>query len=175
MIGRPTTASQQLGSGQRDSAPLDEDQELISNKNNMPRRRVEPANGDEFGKILRRARRAAGLSVSEVANKCGLSQGYLSRVELGTAKPPSEQVVYAIARALQLDPLGLLEVAGLVPKVVKQAFFRTPDIYYLISSLPIRERQRLARKLREQYDTSPPHDNPSYAEIQRIKKDLLSC
>jgi transcriptional regulator with XRE-family HTH domain len=48
-------------------------------------------------------RRAAGLRREELADLAGISVDYLVRLEQGRAASPSEQVVAALARALQLD------------------------------------------------------------------------
>ena len=42
------------------------------------------------GAAIRAIREATGLSVSALAPRCDMSQGYLSHVELGTKKPTVE-------------------------------------------------------------------------------------
>jgi transcriptional regulator with XRE-family HTH domain len=51
-------------------------------------------------------RRVAGLRREEVALLAGISVAYYLRIEQGHVTHPSEQVVYALARALQLDIEG---------------------------------------------------------------------
>ena len=51
-------------------------------------------------------RRVAGLRREEVALLAGISVAYYLRIEQGHVSHPSEQVVYALARALQLDVEG---------------------------------------------------------------------
>lgn len=53
------------------------------------------------GAAIRAIREAVGVSVSALAPRCDVSQGYLSRVELGD-KQPSPQVLRNIA-----DQLGV--------------------------------------------------------------------
>lgn len=53
------------------------------------------------GAAIRAIREAVGVSISAFAPRCGVSQGYMSRVELGDAQP-SATVPRAIA-----DQLGL--------------------------------------------------------------------
>jgi transcriptional regulator with XRE-family HTH domain len=63
-------------------------------------------------------RRAAGLRREELADLSGISVDYLVRLEQGRATTPSEQVVAALARALQLNGEErdhLYRLAGLRP------------------------------------------------------------
>lgn len=48
------------------------------------------------------------LTEKQLARLCGLSQGYLSDLELGK-KSPTLRVVVQIANALKVHPLDLLE------------------------------------------------------------------
>ncbi|MFJ2200742.1 helix-turn-helix transcriptional regulator [Streptomyces violaceusniger] len=63
-------------------------------------------------------RRAPGLRREELAQLAGLSVDYILRLEQGRAKNPSDQVVGALARALQLSRAErdqLYRSAGLLP------------------------------------------------------------
>lgn len=51
------------------------------------------------GAAIRALREAIGISISALAPRCDVSQGYLSHVELGT-KQPSPQVLRNIATQL---------------------------------------------------------------------------
>nr|WP_248296426.1 helix-turn-helix transcriptional regulator [Streptomyces sp. S1D4-11] len=51
-----------------------------------------------------RTRRVPGLRRDEVARLAGVSTEYYTRLEQGRAGSPSQEVVEALARALQLDP-----------------------------------------------------------------------
>src|SRR6185437_8169464 len=55
-----------------------------------------------WGHLLRMARQVAGLSLSEVAERSGLSKGYLSKLESAhpSAANPSRATLAALARAL---------------------------------------------------------------------------
>jgi transcriptional regulator with XRE-family HTH domain len=63
------------------------------------------------GQAIRAIREAVGVSISAFAPRCGVSQGYLSRVELGDATP-SPTVLRAIADQLGV---GLDAVSYVVP------------------------------------------------------------
>jgi transcriptional regulator with XRE-family HTH domain len=56
----------------------------------------------DWGRLLRLARQVAGLSLSELSARTGLSKGYLSKLESGhvTAQNPSRATLAALARAL---------------------------------------------------------------------------
>jgi transcriptional regulator with XRE-family HTH domain len=56
----------------------------------------------DWGRILRLARQLAGLSLTELSTRTGLSKGYLSKLESGhvTAQNPSRATLAALARAL---------------------------------------------------------------------------
>jgi len=56
----------------------------------------------DWGRLLRLARQVAGLSLSELSARTGLSKGYLSKLESGhvNAQNPSRATLAALARAL---------------------------------------------------------------------------
>lgn len=63
-----------------------------------------------FGRVLRDARMAAGLSQPELAQRAGLHRNYLGEVERG-AKCPSLCAVDALATALGVPASKLVEEA----------------------------------------------------------------
>lgn len=65
-----------------------------------------------LGDIIRRQRELQALSVRQFAEMAGISNPYLSQIERGL-RDPSEQVVEAIARTLDLSADALYEEAGL--------------------------------------------------------------
>ncbi len=70
-----------------------------------------------FGEYVRSARVAAHVSQARVAAEAGISQSYLSQIELaksGANGPlrPLPNAVFGLARALNLDPADLLARAG---------------------------------------------------------------
>lgn len=56
----------------------------------------------DWGRLLRTARQVAGLSLSDLSARTGLSKGYLSKLESGQdgARNPSRATLVALARAL---------------------------------------------------------------------------
>ena len=79
------------------------------------RDRVSPA---AAGLPLGGHRRADGLRREELAQLAGISVDYVTRLEQGRARNPSEQVVEALGRALRVSGSErdhLFHLAGLVP------------------------------------------------------------
>jgi transcriptional regulator with XRE-family HTH domain len=66
-----------------------------------------------LGEYLREQRRAAELSLRELAREAGVSNPYLSQVERGLRKPSAE-VLNKIAGALQISAEHLFVQAGLL-------------------------------------------------------------
>jgi transcriptional regulator with XRE-family HTH domain len=75
--------------------------ELTKSENEMPDQPGETW-ATRWGLMLRLARQVAGLSLSEVAERSGLSKGYLSKLESAhpSAANPSRATLAALARAL---------------------------------------------------------------------------
>ncbi len=88
----------------------------------------------DWGRLLRTARQVAGLSLTDLSARTGLSKGYLSKLESGQdgARNPSRATLVALARALpsfrplayQLEPtdatpsLALAEQAPRPPQLL---------------------------------------------------------
>ena len=62
---------------------------------------------DELGAFIRRLRKEKGLTLTEVADACGISAAYLCDVELGRRRP-SGKVLYRLADALGVSHGTLL-------------------------------------------------------------------
>ncbi|HEV2891266.1 MAG TPA: helix-turn-helix transcriptional regulator [Frankiaceae bacterium] len=75
-------------------------------------RREVPHAGDpphvRFGRRVRELREAAGIEQQELAQRVGMSGGYLSGIERG-ARNPTLDVVFAIAHALRVQPAALFQ------------------------------------------------------------------
>lgn len=66
-----------------------------------------------LGDIIRRQRELRRLSVRRFAEIVGISNPYLSQIERGL-RAPSEEVVEAVARSLEMSPDDLYEMAGIM-------------------------------------------------------------
>ncbi len=68
---------------------------------------------EALGALLREERRAAGLSLRELAERTKVSNAYLSQVERGRHEP-SLRVLAAVASTLGVSLAGLLARAGIL-------------------------------------------------------------
>src|SRR5581483_3616729 len=60
--------------------------------------------GPTFGELLRRHRRAAGLTMEELANRAGLSARGIADLERGARRTPRRDTVKLLAQALGISP-----------------------------------------------------------------------
>src|SRR5713226_5718493 len=94
---------------------------VLSTKQSQP---VSSAGG-EFGEQLRTERLAKDYSLADLAQQLAVTKGYLSRLELGKAKP-SLEMIDRLAKVLNIDPSPLQVLAGYLPTDVKQILYRHP-------------------------------------------------
>lgn len=79
-----------------------------------------------IGGAIRAARLAAGLSMTALAERCGVSQPYLSQLENGKGSP-SINTLYKLANALGVSPQDLLpDEADEVVVILKGSRAATP-------------------------------------------------
>jgi transcriptional regulator with XRE-family HTH domain len=69
------------------------------------------ASDSPLGEYIRRQRELQELSLRQLADLVGISNPYLSQIERGL-REPSEKVLDAIARSLELSAEGLYEQGG---------------------------------------------------------------
>jgi transcriptional regulator with XRE-family HTH domain len=75
-----------------------------------------------LGEAIRHRRELLGLSIREAARRIGISTGYLVELEhgrnptTGRAPIPSATVLAGIGRALEIDVVALLDLAGATPR-----------------------------------------------------------
>lgn len=84
------------------------------------------------GEFLREQRRAAQLSLRQLADRTGVSNPYLSQVERGLRKPSAE-VLQQLAKALRLSSEALYIRAGLLEepsgdRAVEDAIHADPSL-----------------------------------------------
>src|SRR5215468_9692576 len=65
---------------------------------------MNPLPAPTFGVLLRRARRAAGLTQEELAARAGISVDAISVLERGLTRAPHRQTMDMLVEALQLAP-----------------------------------------------------------------------
>ena len=81
---------------------------------------------DDFASTIKAARLALNLSQAELGAKAGLTGSYICILEARRKPPPSENLVGAIARALELDEASLRRSAALerAPEPVRRRVLR---------------------------------------------------
>jgi len=88
-----------------------------------------------FGATLRLLRTEGGLSLRELAERVGVSNAYLSRVENGHDRAPTPDRLLAIARALGLPAARLLELAEGLHGVAERYLGQVPAARELVFEL----------------------------------------
>lgn len=93
---------------------------------------------EDVGLTAGTRRRVEGLRREEVAILAGISPEYYLRLEQGRERHPSEQVLTALADALQLDPDAVSYLQTLVrpPRRTKRADKVSPHVQALIDGWP---------------------------------------
>lgn len=77
-----------------------------------PRGQKEANRALTLGAFVRKRRREQKLTLAQLAERIPMSASNLSRVELGSQGPPSDEVIERIANALETDPAEVLQAAG---------------------------------------------------------------
>lgn len=88
-----------------------------------------------FGQRLRSIRREKHVSQRVLADQIGVNWTYLSKIEQGHMKPPSEAVIRKIALALDTDADTLMNLAGKVPSDLKATLCDNPLLSELLRVL----------------------------------------
>mgnify|MGYP003653147028 CR=1 FL=1 len=83
----------------------------------------------KFGEWLRRERLASGVTLRAFAIQAGISATYLSKIERGEFKPPSEAVIKRICVLLGADSDEALALADKVSKDLIQIILKDPAGY----------------------------------------------
>jgi HTH-type transcriptional regulator, competence development regulator len=79
-----------------------------------------------LGKELRKLRKDKGMGLREVARKADISPAFLSKVELGKEKPPSEEKLRALAMVLGCEEDRLFGLAARLPSDIVKIICRHP-------------------------------------------------
>jgi len=106
------------------------------------------AMGDEkpespLGDFIRRQRELNELSMRQLAELVGISNPYLSQIERGL-RDPSEKVLDAIARNLELSAETLYEVSGRKPDEADEEGGEPPVVAAIREDEQLTARQRQA-------------------------------
>lgn len=89
---------------------------------------------DDFGQLIRQARKDKGYSQRELAKLLQIDFTYLSKLENNRADyAPKEEVIRGLARHLDLDEEELIFLAGRIPQreedLLKQHYKEMPALF----------------------------------------------
>lgn len=105
-----------------------------------------------FGSRLRTLRTRKGLGLRELAKKANISAAFLSKIESGKEKPPAEEKLHALAKALNYDSDVLMAEAGRLPADIIKVIQKCPQEYLAL----LRELRNLsAREVRQVRERIP--------------------
>lgn len=95
----------------------------IDKNPDMKRKKPETVLGD----IVRKARTDKGISLVALSTKVGVSKGYMSRLENGTAKP-SDAMLGRISKSLKIELAHLEVLSGKLPRQVRERVYAEPGL-----------------------------------------------
>lgn len=113
---------------------------------------------DAFGAHIRALRLARleedkTYSLRKVAERCGITPAYLSRVERGEVAPPGEDTLLLLAQFLGEDPDVLLAMAGKISSDLRKVILARPQLFAelirSIKSMPDTAVLRVVREVRD--------------------------
>lgn len=89
---------------------------------------------EQFGQLIRQARKSQGYSQRELAKLVELDFTYLSKLENNRADyPPKEEVIRTLATHLALDGDKLIFLAGRIPQqdesLLKEYYEKMPTLF----------------------------------------------
>ena len=99
-----------------------------------------------FGERVRELRLQRKLTQQKVAEKIGVTVGYISKVEkerLQFGDYPSEKFIHKLADALQCDEDELLLLTDRVPPAIQMRVLERPEAFQRIAELDDRTLDRL--------------------------------
>lgn len=111
-----------------------------------------------FGSYVREQRerlqqQRTDYSIRKVAGRMGIQPSYLSKVELGEVKPPSEATIIKLAHELGEDPDVLLAMAGKVSADLREVIIKRPaqfaDLIRQLKNAPDNALLRVVREVRD--------------------------
>jgi len=73
----------------------------------------------KLGKILRKLRIKAGLTLQQVEKHTKIGNGYISQIETGRVKQPALQMIYSLAELYMISFESLVKIGGYVRKKKK--------------------------------------------------------
>jgi transcriptional regulator with XRE-family HTH domain len=117
-----------------------------------------------LGEYIAAQRRAAGVTIRQLAEQAGVSNPYLSQIERGLRKPSAE-VLQQLAKALRISAETLYVQAGILDPKDHQA---TSVVMAVLADTAITERQK--RVLIDVYNSFV-HENEPESEPDTDSKE----
>lgn len=99
-----------------------------------------------FGERVRELRLQRKLTQQKVAEKVGVTVGYISKVEkerLQFGDYPSEKFIHKLADALQCDEDELLLLTDRVPPAIQMRVLERPDLFRQLAEMSDAELEHL--------------------------------
>lgn len=79
----------------------------------------------KFAEEIKHQRISLSITQLHLAEACGLSPSYISKIENNqTPHPPARDVILSLATALELDDYELTLMAGYIPDEMQKLFYR---------------------------------------------------
>lgn len=85
-----------------------------------------------FGETIRDLRTAQDLGLRETAGLIGISPAYLSRIERGKERPPSPEIIKALAKTLAADPDVLFRLSSSTDPEIADYLHENQEVMNLI-------------------------------------------
>ena len=113
---------------------------------------------DGFGEHVRSLREARivtdpAFSLRQVAQRCGVTPAYLSRIERGEVAPPGEETLLRLAAELGEDPDVMLALAGKISADLRATILARPRLFAelirAIRTMPDTAVLRVVREVRD--------------------------
>lgn len=99
--------------------------------------------GNDFGDTVRRLREERGLSLRQMQAATGVSNAYLSQIELGRVGPPSPKIIERIAEALEYPYVELMSSAGYLEHQREVDYVKLGGQTVPLDGLSLSEREQL--------------------------------
>ncbi|WP_438316516.1 helix-turn-helix domain-containing protein [Sporosarcina sp. FA9] len=119
----------------------------------------------DYGKLQRKIRTDAKMSIRLLSEKSGVSHSYLSQVENGTRPAPSPDVLSKIAIALNYDYFSLLRTAGHMTVNTTPDYLEPTFIFTMIKEIPNEDKKDFLFRFRE---TEKNKDAPNANNLERL-------
>lgn len=81
---------------------------------------------ETFGRMLRRLREEAGISLRAFAVMVDRTPTYISKIEREELDPPAEEVIIQMARILKQDADEMIALAGRIPSDLPDIILKQP-------------------------------------------------